>query len=284
MAEISTLNMMINDMVSGRDKQDFDQVELLRDQKTQELPWSGSAIVTTCKHCISNCNLIPGDSTHKVYLEGELPCFLCKKPSNLPIPIFPKQVYETLWRENSENLEITLESVLSDLEKLLASENFEESSVFFAGEKLSEASITSMSAELEASDQLVSKAMVNNTLFKDMKDNASKLTFTDPAPVEWLILNSFIEVLLYSSLYGLANSAANFSMSYHNINLALKLMLTREHSEKLGSETKTRILYSLSVIGQSLSTIRDLNSEEFLNCDLERIFCRALVHSVIDFY
>lgn len=280
MAEVSTLNMILNDMVTGREKQDFDQIELLRDQKVNELQISGSTIVTTCKHCISNHNLIPGDATHKVYLEGELPCFLCKKPSNLAIPIFPVQIFKTFWKDNSKPAESKIDDILADIHDIVTTENLEESTIFWTGEKLDESTIATLAPELEAADLMVSKVMVNNTLFRDMKENASKIKISESDSVEWLLMNSFIEVLLYSNLYGLANSTANFSLSYHNISMALKLMIVREYSDKLTTDTKNRILDSLSVIGHSLALTRDFESDVFMNADLEISFCKSIVNAV----
>lgn len=286
MAKVSTLNNLLKDMSCGFSSKDFQQIELLRDKYLRNCSQSGAMIVTSCRHCLSNFSLIAGDPTHKVYLEGEVGCPVCKRPSNLPIPVFPQQIYQKFFKtsDNSEK-KCLIKDMAADILNVALQNKSEAANIYWKKKDLSEEDEKSIENELIAVDQLFTKIMVNNTIYNDIKEKATKKSSMSPS-VEDALLNSFIEYLLYSNLYGLVNSVSSFASTYHNLHLALKLAILRDlGSDASRTDLVTRFSSYVQETGVALFAAKHGRStpdgmSAFANVDLEVTYCKALVYTV----
>lgn len=286
MAEVMTLNQLLNDSNRRGDSSDFEQIELVRDKKLAKLKDRGSVIITNCKHSVADYASIPGDQTHKVYNDSEVPCPLCKKPSNLPLPIFPKSTTDALAAIKAPSDA----SVKSFLQGLLESIRSATISSFLSSNKptnLQEIN-TRLASDREASNELFSKIISNEVLFHDLLETAIPSQKENNIEVEKILLRSTAEMLLYSNLYGLANSVTGFSITYHNLFLALRIKLLKEFEEEPSSDFINRILPLLGLVGNFICQTRyKEDSEEgkaaFINLDLEKSYCHLVVYLVKPF-
>lgn len=281
MAEVITLNQLLNDSSRGLNSNDFEQIELVRDRKLAKLKDRSAMIVTTCKHCVTSQSVLVGDHTTKVYQENEVPCPLCKKPANLPFPIFPKSTTENLAKAKVAK-PVAVKDFLEVIRKSLLTSEISEYL-----EKLTPSDLAkingSLASDSETTVQLFSKIAINQSIYNDMLEKAGSAR--EIVEAERLLLGSIIEMLLYSNIYGLPNSVSNFSVVYHNIFLALRVNLLTELASN-SIDLKDRIQCLFILMGDFLSNARQANDSEearaaFANYDLEKAYARFIVYLVV---
>jgi hypothetical protein len=289
-AQICTLNSLLENTPDHFPKNKYNAIEIVRDAALAELKKPASVIIASCGHQVSSPDVLAKDATVQtnVYQDDEYGCPVCKTPGNMVVPIYQQGVFAALTNPPasfSTGLpDLGLRDLLSSIEDILKGgkglEKFTDGSCFtkegreaIAGESLNVSQASSMITTF-------------SILFGDLFERATKRKLRNIPQADVVLTASLGEVLSYSEIYGLPNSAQRFGQVYHNLYLTSKLNFLQENLEGEGLDAKNedgftkRMVLAMRVAGAILAC--NTFSPYFMDADIEKAFASA-VSDCVDF-
>lgn len=267
----------------------FDQIVNLRDKAIKDSRIKPAAsVLTSCNHFVGDVNQLRRSHGDQVYTPLEVPCPVCKRPSNTLLPIIRRDFFDHLNETNAE-----LNAVLSQftfgslVEHLLRK----------AGQ-----SGDTMVEETPLLKYLgTSSAYSDGGLWRILKDEAvalesfytcnitNYLGFTDllerggpktQVRQKWMnnqdiLQHSLSYLLRYLELSGLAAHVTEFSQIYHNFYLLLRADFL-SNSKQEANHTFEESIRQRTLRLLSLIALADPSNPAFLQTDLEEVFTSAV--------
>jgi hypothetical protein len=284
-----TLNNLLNSGNLVQNEKLFEDIVALRDVAIQDSKLKPAALIlTSCNHFISDPNLLRRSHGEQVYSSLEVPCPICKRPSNTLLPVLRRDIFELLNQLEQDSTPsisgINLNTMLKHLicrSEPTSAEMIPENSVskyFDSKDAYAEDGFWRVLTEESSTLESFYNSSITNYLgFTDLLDRAGKKT---KSRLRWSSTNEILHhsltyVLRYLELSGLASHIHEFSYIYHNFYLLLRaeyLNASREASTELyrsGLSSRTQKLVSLVSAG-------DPRSASFEQADIEELFATII--------
>lgn len=180
--------------------------------------------MNSCPHEIAyGTKLNKNQAYNSIYIDEEIGCPLCKKPSNLFLPVYSKDVYVALQSPHIFSKNFSLPAFVA----LLESGSHDLSSL--AG--LSREAKDTIARQRGLVENLANQAVSDEILFDDNMKEAVDGYDGQVGRFHKLIAGGIAQLLRYTDVYSLANAIKSYSEIYHNLYISLRLMLLMDWTE-----------------------------------------------------
>ena len=284
-----TLNSLLSPGNLAQNEELFDQIVSLRDKALKDSRIKpGAAVLTSCNHFVSDPNQLRRSHGGQVYSSLEVPCPVCKRPSNTLLPIIRRDFFDFLNGSSTEvNTAVgglSLSSLVTHLLQkagLAADQMVEETPI---SKHLDRATAYAedglwrvLKEEAGSLESFYTSNITNYLTFTDLLERGGGKT---QARQKWMnnqeiLQHSLSYLLRYLELSGLAAHVTEFSQVYHNFYLLLRADFLG-NSKQEASHIFEEGLRQRTVRFLSLLAIADQNSASFLQADIEELFANAV--------
>ena len=279
--ELQDLNDLISESTQNS-QINFEEVVKLRDIALHRSQFEGHLVVTMCGHYIADpIHGLRGDKS-KNYSTLELMCPICKKPSNVQLPIYESSIVELI-NNSQKKAEIAeqeyMPAFIGEITRVLR-DNMQ---LGWWRDTRCYSKRTLAQFELQ-SDHIQS---TNDKIYEFMRDHSTarekvlnKINFTNHSVLEEMA-DAIADMLRYSEIYGFVPTIQSFGKVYNSLYLSLRLCIITE-SEKLNLKPECINTWVFSsMMGHLLAILfSSLETENFVQLDLNALFCRAAVLAV----
>lgn len=273
---VSTLNELLHNPEKILEKNLFDGVVGLRDQAISDCKKPSAMLLSSCQHFISRSSVLDKQNKSKVYIKMENPCPICQRPANCFVPIFKKQVFDSLQKAKVAQPEsLTLSNLLQNLQLKLESSDPKEAQASVYKIYLKD-DLDVFSSEQNCIDNLKNNIVGQLLLFCDGFERAVGKVEKMRISFESIICKSLAEILNYIEIHGLAHSAKDFALIYHNVYLALRISQILEALQEKPSMENQEILDRIILNLAQFFLKCDETSSDFVSVDLDSAFSGAL--------
>lgn len=286
---------MLADASLQLSQHDFDRISFLQNFYFRRYKRMGTIFTVTCGHPISKPSLALVDQSTHIYLDEETACPLCKRPSNLQMPIFRKDVFEALNTIQPKFAQIVanlnLHHFIDFLKSAISLDTDKLDPLYFSSSTYSEDAIKVFQEERGYVNDTSSKYFTNFLMYLDNFKSVFEKSPNRNPEYDVLAAKSISGNLKYIELFGLANCVKEYSLVLHNLYLlmrqfALTNQMEREiqknspdqkgvpepGSKHLQGNLSTRILSKLLKCNE--------NNANFIYLDLEKAYSMLIAESV----
>lgn len=214
----------------------------------------------------------------KNYSLIENQCSICKKPSNLLLPVYANHVYEHLTSSTSFAKE-SKEGIIANLmDQLINHQKDQKSLGWWRDPKCySKHSLAYLDLENESLSQVQGKLMQFIDYFQRNVRECLNVAVLRENSFEEQISDALCEFLRYSEVIGLVAAVKSFASVYHSIYVTLRLKVINEAErykltpEIIENSLPGTLTYLLAAVFESCS-----DPDQFKLLDLNSIMCRAI--------
>jgi hypothetical protein len=238
-----------------------------------------------CGHYIADpSHGIKGDKS-KNFKQMELMCPICKRPSNVQLPVYESSVIDLLsnaqkksdTRESDFLATLTKELCLT-LEDHMRQGWWRDTSCY---NKRSLAQFELQSDHIQLTNQKIYDFIKDNMMAREVI--LDEVNMTNRTSVEELA-DTMTDILRYTEVYGFVPTIQSFGQVYNSLYVTLRLIIITE-AESLASKPELigSIIFSKMLAHLLAVLFSGVESEDFEKIDLNSLFSRAAILSV-NFY
>lgn len=236
-----------------------------------------------CGHFISDpSHGIKGDRGRN-FNSLELMCPICKKPSNVQLPVYEQSMIDLL-SKSSTPLEVSDADFLAKLINELADTIEHTNRQGWWRDTTCYKKHSLARFELQSDHIQLTRDRIYAFIRESFVANEKVLNKINPSTRTGVeeMADALVEILRYSELYGFVPTIQNFGQVYSSLYMTFRLMIITEaekHKDK-PELIETRVFSSM--LGCLLAVVfKELETEDFLKIDLNALYCRAAVLIVI---
>lgn len=243
--------------------------------------------LTQCGHFIAEPSMAAAGDRQKNYASIEYQCSICRKPSNLLLPLYASQVFEHLNSSTSFTKDIPKDDLLKSFIYQL---NLREKDPLALGwwrnpTCYSKHSLAHLDLESEALSQVQAKLMQYMDYYYQNTRACLNIVVIREHSFEEQITDSLCELLRYTEVIGLVPAVKSFGCVYHSLYTTLRLRIINEAERYKDTPgiiehcSPSQLYFLLKTFLKSCQ-----DPAQFKDLDLNSIMCRLLSLTVTSNY
>lgn len=266
-------------------KEEFENIVYLKDQclNTRRLYphlTLRDILVNSCPHEVAyGTKLSKNMAYNTIYIDEEIGCPLCRKPSNLFLPVYSRSVFSALHPLQPSTVDLA--SFVAGLESGSAAWSSMDVYAKDAKEVIRQ--------QRGLVETLANQAVSNEILFEDNAKEAGVGYEQGVGRFHKLIARGIAQLLRYTEINSLANNIKSYSEIYHNLYISFRLMLLMDWTESntlfISSDTPSKLSKYTRIRSSLISILVESspNGPSFIEANLDDLFSKLLTKLVIPF-